>query len=342
MNSIYLIGLNQDALFLKDFAIKKNIHVVGFIDDFSKSERYGDMPIFKSEAASLKHTIVNCSSSIAPLETQKKFMLMGFNVIYMTEFLSDFNANILPPVFESFVLNAEKSAWLLKRMNSTISRKLLENVLKFRNTGEIRHMSDFKIEIHNQYLDFIAPYNPKSYIDVGGFDGDTTLLFIENITSIKKVYFFEPNVKNIELAKQRLANFDEIEYYNCGLGSEDTTAHITNSGSASSISQCADNPTATEVEVRRLDAMRIESCDVIKIDIEGFEMEFLKGARNFIKTHRPLIAIAVYHQPEDFFSITSYILDLVPDYKVDFRHYSEGWSESIMYFSHPATCVHNG
>ncbi|MFX3627500.1 FkbM family methyltransferase [Campylobacter sp. LH-2024] len=41
----------------------------------------------------------------------------------------------------------------------------------------------------------------------------------------------------------------------------------------------------------------------IKIDIEGFEQECLKGVINTIKTQKPAMLISIYHNPDDFFNI---------------------------------------
>ena len=113
-------------------------------------------------------------------------------------------------------------------MNSKKSKDLLNKVINFRTTGNLDYMAEFEVNIDKQYLDFISPLKPKSYIDVGGFDGDTAELFIENIPSLNRIFFFEPNINNLKVAKRRLAKFKDIDFYNFGLGSENTTAYISN------------------------------------------------------------------------------------------------------------------
>lgn len=41
----------------------------------------------------------------------------------------------------------------------------------------------------------------------------------------------------------------------------------------------------------------------IKVDIEGFEMEFLKGAKEAICTQKPAMLLSIYHQASDYFCI---------------------------------------
>ncbi len=51
------------------------------------------------------------------------------------------------------------------------------------------------------------------------------------------------------------------------------------------------------------------------MDIEGAELEALKGAREIIVRDRPKLAISIYHNAEDYVEISAYIKSLVPDYK---------------------------
>ncbi len=41
----------------------------------------------------------------------------------------------------------------------------------------------------------------------------------------------------------------------------------------------------------------------IKVDIEGFEMEFLKGAKEAIYTQKPAMLLSIYYQASDYFCI---------------------------------------
>lgn len=42
----------------------------------------------------------------------------------------------------------------------------------------------------------------------------------------------------------------------------------------------------------------------IKVDIEDFEMEFLKGATQTIMEQKPAMLISIYHQSSDFLRLT--------------------------------------
>lgn len=40
-----------------------------------------------------------------------------------------------------------------------------------------------------------------------------------------------------------------------------------------------------------LDALHFDQCDLLKIDVEGFELQVLQGARELIERHRPVISM---------------------------------------------------
>ena len=48
------------------------------------------------------------------------------------------------------------------------------------------------------------------------------------------------------------------------------------------------------------------------MDIEGFELDALMGAKGLIETYKPKLAICVYHKCEDPVSIVEYLAQLVP------------------------------
>ena len=60
------------------------------------------------------------------------------------------------------------------------------------------------------------------------------------------------------------------------------------------------------VEITTLDEfVRENKIEVgfIKVDVEGFEMEFLKGAKETICTQKPAMLLSIYHQASDYFGI---------------------------------------
>jgi hypothetical protein len=80
-----------------------------------------------------------------------------------------------------------------------------------------------------------------------------------------------------------------------------------------------------------LDDLDITPPTFIKIDIEGMEEKFLEGAHETLCKYRPKVAIAVYHNPYQLRRIVELIDSAIPNSKFFLRHYTEGFSETILY-----------
>ncbi len=79
------------------------------------------------------------------------------------------------------------------------------------------------------------------------------------------------------------------------------------------------------------EAIGEESPSFIKMDIEGAELEALKGAKNIIQKYAPKLAVCVYHKPEDMEEIPQLLLEYNPNYRFYLRHYSLTMNETVLY-----------
>ncbi len=187
-----------------------------------------------------------------------------------------------------------------------------------------------------QYFDeeIIKPYGSEGvFIDGGCLNLEETRRFIQKNPEFKKVYAFEPEAKNFQVCLERKSKYlqdnDKVKIINKGLWSEETRLHFIENKGSSYISSSGESV----IETISIDTFMKEKEKVsfIKMDIEGAELEALKGARETIKRDKPNLAISIYHKNEDILEIPKYILELNPEYKLYIRHYSCYKWEMVLY-----------
>ncbi len=134
-------------------------------------------------------------------------------------------------------------------------------------------------------------------LDIGANIGCTTLLFSELGSH---VHAFEPLGKTFALLRRNVeVNVrDNITIHHCALGDENKNAEICYSDTNRSMAFVLDRTSRDDREtspitVRRLDDMlaelKLHSLNFMKIDVEGYEMRVLNGARKTLAMYKPVV-----------------------------------------------------
>jgi len=76
---------------------------------------------------------------------------------------------------------------------------------------------------------------------------------------------------------------------------------------------------------------QINSVCLLKLDIEGAEMEALEGAKEMIKFFKPQLAISIYHKKEHLYEIPELLKELHPGYKFKLGFYTCTFIDTILY-----------
>ena len=321
---IFVLGRNKESL-----AVSKKIDIKGIVDDFCEVD-FNGIKRFMSLQLNKNDVIINCSSSISPISTLNHFKSIGIiKILNYSELVSEYDLPLQEFVYQTKFAFENQNEDFKQFRNDLFDYESLitfDSVLNFRLSGDISNMFKFSVNVETQYLEDFVDFNNKVFLDVGGFDGDTTELFFNN-TNISSSHIFEPSKINLESAKNRLKDFERVTYHNFGLSNKCQSLYFSDGeGSSSKISNSGDL-----IEFRSLDSLNLSSVGILKIDVEGHDLQVLEGAHNTLIKYKPLIMVAIYHSGGDFIGIYKYLKSLGIYNKFYLRHYTEGWSETILF-----------
>ena len=188
----------------------------------------------------------------------------------------------------------------------------------------------------NQYFD-LSELKPEPdgeyFVDAGCYDGMTSLQCDKWCNgNLKMIYAFEPSNKNYMECGDRLSQIGcAYELYECATWSEETTLrfhYLENAGFGSSIRGDGEICVKADSIDNKLKGRK---ATYIKYDVEGSELEALKGSINTILTYRPKLAISIYHKPEDVIDIPVFLEGLDLGYRYYLRQYQTRMEETTLY-----------
>jgi len=196
----------------------------------------------------------------------------------------------------------------------------------------------------NQYFDEeIVPRHQSGkqeiFIDGGCLNGATSGDFMSWCHGeYEKIIAFEPDSRSAEFCKKRIRSADKenIQLIEKGLWSSDTKLFFKEldvpGASRVDTNANAENQNVTSISVTSIDnVLNGKPATFIKMDIEGSELEALKGAEETIKKYHPVLAISAYHKPEDIVELPAYIRSIDPEYKFYLRSYHLEFTEIVLY-----------
>ena len=156
-------------------------------------------------------------------------------------------------------------------------------------------------------------------IDGGLCDGGTALRFSQ---MGYEVYGFEMDRANYEVAR-KVGEENNFVVENLGLGSfkhQTTYTHMPNPGASRLDSNGKLTATITTLDsyVREKNLPRV---DFIKLDVEGAELDVLRGAATTIARFKPILALSAYHKWDDFWTLMNFVKSVRPDYEFAMRQF---------------------
>lgn len=185
------------------------------------------------------------------------------------------------------------------------------------------------------------------FVDAGAFVGDTVERFIwENLGTFRHIYAFEPGYMQFNALQHRMRrlivewaiNPEKVSLIRAGLTDTPGTMACTFVNDAPLRHGLADfkselnNDDAERVNVLTLDEyLSGKRVTFIKADVEGMEMELLRGSERTIRNYRPKMALCVYHYPSHLYEVAEYVRYLVPEYKFVLRQHVPLFGDFVLY-----------
>jgi FkbM family methyltransferase len=188
---------------------------------------------------------------------------------------------------------------------------------------------------HPQYFpdDLFTWSDDEWVVDGGAYDGDTIrMLSTLHGDRFDHVLALEPDPANFVKLQDTVAALSpaarvKVDCRQVALGSEGRTLHLDATGTAASTTSVVPSAGTIAVSADSLDSLAAGARPTfVKLDIEGFEVDAIQGARKTIGRHAPVVAVCVYHRQDHLWRIPLLLRELRDDYAFFLRpHNEEGW-----------------
>jgi len=231
--------------------------------------------------------------------------------------------------------DAVRAAYAL--LDDDVSREQFRAQLAWRLTADFEVLGEHLPTSEQYFSPDVLTLNAQDvFVDCGAYDGDTVASLLEHRPEgVRQIVALEPDPENLAALEARLATLtpelrDRVVVLPWAAGAHRGTARWSLPGT-SSAGFAGDGE--LEVQVAPLDEL-LERAIVptyVKMDIEGAEPDALRGAQTTVTTHRPTLAICVYHAQDHLWSLPLAVAALVDDYRFVLRRYLTDCWEVVLY-----------
>lgn len=214
------------------------------------------------------------------------------------------------------------------------SRKSFLNIIRYRLSLDRSYIKEIMKPAEEEYFDkdVISLSGKEVFVDGGAYAGDTIANFLK-VTGgrFEAIHSYEPDARSFAKLKEYSDSLADprVFIYPLALGETKGSVKFSNSGSLGSrISETAKMTT---------DVIDLDSSlggfkpTFIKLDVEGWELEALKGAQKIIFLYSPKLAVCIYHKPDDLWKIPLFLKDVFPQHRFFIRHYSYFLYDTVCY-----------
>lgn len=344
-DTVLIYGAGNFGKSVFDKLKSKGIRIIGFLDHKAKpGDFWNGTPVFKPEWNGITENQKSKITVVIAIHNRDVELPPILNSLYMEGYRTFINPIEL---YDCFSEDLGNRFWLTSRdnykfwqseiddcnnlWNDSKSRNIYRSLIKFRTQGNYEDLP--APDLQRQYFPKDIPNweTPLRFVDCGAYDGDTIRSIFSYKIPIEAVAAFEPDIDNFyKLSKTvRTNQIENAALWPCGVySSTKQLTFSTDQGEASSISTSGNSVIQC---VSLDDSIFSFHPNLIKMDIEGAEMDALMGAKDLIHKYRPGLAISVYHQPRHLWQIPQLVNKWNLGYQLFLRLHGQNGFDTILY-----------
>lgn len=331
--NVLIYGAGNNGVRLFNLMSDKN--VIGFIDNY-KTGSINNIQIFNLQTASetfdtntpIYISVFNYKNNLNDIVND--LHKVGFNNILT---IYDYQKDYYMPAFwfnHNYKIPKEQYLQVRNLLSDNESKEILDNYVNFYekfdyNTYKFEKSKDFEnmYDMPNEFISKIYELNKINYVDCGTCNGDTVVALLHKLSSdraINSLCCFEPLESNCKILfsiikenKNRIIN---TVIFPQGVHKRNDILYFSSNATDAMGGSISENGGDIAIPVVSLDGTIYHTePNYIKMDIEGSEINAIKGAENIIRDYSPLLKISIYHKPSDIFEIPLLIKQINKDYK---------------------------
>ena len=333
---LVIYGTGEAGLAIHSILKDNGVEIYCFTDsDPSKwNGRINDIAVVSPESLiNIKNVFVLIASC------DSRAIIERINNVGISDYDWDLYLSILAlPLREVYLKNIEKIKYVGKVLGDNLSRKVLFALVKHAFSLDSKLLSS--ICQPNQYFinNRFGIKKGDVIVDGGAYVGDTIAATLNSFgNKFGMIHSFEPNKESYAALNNyvRDQKLDKVvTTYNVGLADKNDCRCFSGNDSGFHLNSVKGNA-GERIKLISVDEVFDDTrVDFIKMDLEGEELDALKGSKKVIKRDKPRLAVCAYHLPDHLWKVPLYILSLVPQYKLFMRHHTEGRYETVVYAVH--------
>jgi len=163
-------------------------------------------------------------------------------------------------------------------------------------------LADLKLGTIEEFIEDMVPFfygRPLSYVDVGAFHGETFSAIVNSRLPVRESLLIEPNPKSLVKIQEVLEQVGEsktVHLQKVAVGAEEKVVQLIDSRGMTKVAHSDEDKPKNDMdegkftaECKTLDTVVSDLSNrhvsILKIDVEGYELEVLKGADNLLSNN---------------------------------------------------------